>query len=83
MSILFMPTPVTIILTASSSANSNFKIILHFGYQNFDFHLVYFFQILIMAGKGLGLGKERLLFYHLIKISQDNYEEQMADAVSN
>ena len=36
-----------------------------------------------MAGKGLELGKERLLFHHLINISQDNYEEQMADAVSN
>ena len=36
-----------------------------------------------MAGKGIELGKERLLFHHLINISQDNYEEQMADAVSN
>ena len=35
-----------------------------------------------MAGKDVGLGKERLLFHHLIKISQDNYEKQMADAVS-
>ena len=36
-----------------------------------------------MAGKGLGLGKERFLFHCLIKIFQDNYEKQMADAVSN
>ena len=36
-----------------------------------------------MAGKGIELGKERLLFHHLINISQDNYEEQLADAVSN
>ena len=36
-----------------------------------------------MAGKGLELGKERLLFHHLINISQEHYEEQMADAVSN
>ena len=36
-----------------------------------------------MAGKGLELGKERLLFHRLVNISQDNCEEQMADTVSN